>query len=84
MKFKELLLMTFVEISVICANASGKAVKKQPLKCGLRPVGIGNVIGVNHTILNSWPWLVALRYKPTNEFFCGGSLITARYIISGK
>jgi hypothetical protein len=54
------------------------------LKCGGRPAGSGLVYGGNHTRLHSWPWLVALRLKPTNDFFCGGSVISERHVISGE
>jgi secreted trypsin-like serine protease len=76
-------LVIFVGISVIFADAS-ETTTRRPFSCGRRPAGGGNVYGGNHTRFNSWPWLVVLRFKPTNAFFCGGSLITERHIVSGS
>jgi Trypsin len=33
---------------------------------------------------NEWPWLVALVNWPKNSFFCGGSLISSKHVISGE
>jgi secreted trypsin-like serine protease len=82
MNFKGLLVV-FVSISVISTSASENTTSKLS-SCGLKPPGSGNVYGGNHTKSNSWPWLVALRFKPTNDFFCGGSLIAARIVVSSE
>jgi secreted trypsin-like serine protease len=82
MKFNEFLLI-FMGFFVICVDAS-ETTTRQPRSCGLRPAGSGNVWGGNHTRFNSWPWLVVLRFKPTNAFFCGGSLIMERHVVSGS
>jgi hypothetical protein len=69
MKFKEILLI-FVAIFVICVDANENA----------RSV----IKGLLQTRYNSMPWLVALRSKPTNAFFCSGSLISERHVVSGE
>jgi len=38
------------------------------------------VVGGEETKLNEWPWQVALVYN--NKFFCGGSLISDRHILT--
>jgi secreted trypsin-like serine protease len=56
-------------------------------KCGKSQLTRGLSVGGNHTIPRSWPWLVALRKElPENksEFFCAGSLIAERHVVSGK
>jgi hypothetical protein len=83
MKLKEFLLI-FVRISVMITAGASETTAKQSPKCGLRPAGSGDVIGGRHTRFNSWPWLVALRFKPTNAFFCGRSLISERHVVSGE
>jgi hypothetical protein len=43
--------------------------------------------GGNYSIQHTWPWMVALQKKlPENksEFFCAGSLIAERHVVSGK
>jgi secreted trypsin-like serine protease len=83
MKLKEFLLI-FVRISVMITAGASETTAKQLLKCGLRSAGSGDVVGGRHTRFNSWPWLVALRFKPTNAFFCGRSLISERHVVSGE
>jgi hypothetical protein len=82
MKFKEFLVI-FVAISVICVDAS-EITTRQPPTCGKRLSGEGNVMGGRHTRLHSWSWLVVLHLKPTNTFFCAGSLISERHVVSGE
>lgn len=53
-------------------------------KCGRKFVGAGMVFGGEKTTQNSWPWLVALFYLPKNQFFCGGSLISSKHVLSGE
>jgi hypothetical protein len=58
-----------------------------PMMCGKSRAARGLSIGGNHTVRNSWPWLVALRKElPGNKskFFCAGSLIAKRHVVSGE
>lgn len=43
----------------------------------------GLVIGGNRTDRGQWPFLVALRHIIENKFFCGGSLISSKHVITG-
>lgn len=52
--------------------------------CGAKFEGIGTIFGGEKAEQNSWPWLVAFLYVPKNSFFCGGSLISKRHVLSGK
>jgi hypothetical protein len=72
-----LLITFFVTFACVSADPVGK--------CGRRTnVGLGNVFGGAHTRANSWPWLVALKHRYTEKFFCGGSLVSERHVISGE
>lgn len=52
--------------------------------CGRRK-GIGaNIVRGNKTTRNEWPWLVAFVKLPEEIFFCGGSLVSATIVLSGK
>lgn len=33
---------------------------------------------------NEWPWLVAFVKIPEEKFFCGGSLVSRKHILSGE
>lgn len=44
----------------------------------------GTVRGGNETKAGQWPFLVALEYRKSREFFCGGNLITSRHVVTGK
>ncbi|CAL4107853.1 unnamed protein product, partial [Meganyctiphanes norvegica] len=41
---------------------------------------VTRIVGGGETNLNEWPWQVALIYN--NKFFCGGSLISDRHILT--
>jgi secreted trypsin-like serine protease len=83
MKLKEFLAF-FVAISVMITVVASEITIRQTIACGRRLSGEGNVYGGNHTELHSWPWLVTLHLKPTNTFFCAGSLISDRHVITGE
>jgi secreted trypsin-like serine protease len=79
MKLKELL--SFLVILVIQSSA-----KSNTRKCGTSVVGGGNLSGGQDTKRHSWPWLVALQYQRHEnfgQFFCAGSLVSAKHVLSG-
>jgi hypothetical protein len=78
MKMKLLLVVHIAFVLVSDSNA-----QKLP-KCGKSHFGIGTVISGRPSTPHSWPWLVAFFFKPENQFFCGGSLISAKHVLSGK
>lgn len=53
--------------------------------CGKRIAAVGNVWGGVATIVNSWPWVVTLQHLTAqgNKFFCAGSLVSDKHIVSG-
>lgn len=56
------------------------------LNCGKRSVATGNVYGGEQIRVNSFPWLVAFihRDKRTRKYFCGGSLVSPKHVVSGE
>lgn len=52
--------------------------------CGTRIGDSGMMFGGVQTQKNEWPWLVAFFFQPDNIFFCGGSLISIKHVLSGE
>jgi hypothetical protein len=55
-------------------------------RCGFSVAARELSVGGSHTKPNTWPWLVALYKelpKRKTEFFCAGSLIAQRHVVSG-
>jgi secreted trypsin-like serine protease len=80
MKLKEYFLIFILSVAFVAGNKTEIKV----VQCGASVVGRGNIVGGEDTKIHSWPWLVALIQKPKNDFFCSGSLISAKYVISGE
>ena len=84
MRFK-ILLVVFV---VVCETLGDKFPMNQT--CGLKesssePLSFGpGTYGVAETKKSEWPWLVAFIYWPESKFFCAGSLISEKHVLSGK
>ena len=79
MKFKEVFVVFFLFFVIfVQSNPTPKCGRKN----GVQP----NVRGGNPTRPNTWPWLVAFlhRKKLNKTFFCGGSLVSAKHVVSGK
>jgi hypothetical protein len=75
----------FLSGEFACANKidlieSGKT-------CGLVHKGSGLIVNGAEFRRGSFPWLVALMYVGDNspsKFFCGGTLISAKHVLTGK
>jgi secreted trypsin-like serine protease len=52
--------------------------------CGSRHTVVGTIYGGDRANRNSWPWLVALFDRKNEKFFCAGSLISEKHVLSGK
>ena len=54
------------------------------VQCGLKKTVL--VIGGENTEINEYPWMALLRYKdqPSSGFFCGGTLINSRWILTAQ
>ncbi|CAF0794334.1 unnamed protein product [Adineta steineri] len=58
---------------------------RSPIQCGCafyQPVIRARIVGGIESIPHSWPWIVSIRLASTNSPFCGGSLITDRYVLT--
>lgn len=52
------------------------------IECGVGLGGSGFVVGGNETKRGQWPFMAALLLESTNQFFCGGSIITKSHVLS--
>jgi secreted trypsin-like serine protease len=80
MKFKEIFLLA-ITISFVLGfpDANNKQCKKKE----------GNEIksrlfGGDRAEKGDWRWVVAFKHWPSGNYFCGGSLISNRHVLSGK
>ncbi|XP_062416094.1 LOW QUALITY PROTEIN: chymotrypsin-like protease CTRL-1 [Pungitius pungitius] len=64
---------------LICAVLAGHASKAQD--CGLAPLNTRVVGGVN-AAAGSWPWQVSLHTVSVNFHVCGGTLISAQWVLT--
>lgn len=52
------------------------------IECGVGQGGSGFVVGGNETKRGQWPFMAALLLESTNQFFCGGSVITTSHVLT--
>lgn len=52
--------------------------------CGKVKFASGMVIGGSKIRRGQWPFLVALHHLEDKTFFCGGSLISTRHVLTGE
>lgn len=74
----------FVLLSVLlCFNFVVTTIEAQ--ECGKgRSDFVGTIFGGKVTKKADWPWNVALIHRQAERFFCGGTLISSKHILSGK
>nr|XP_018669670.1 trypsin-1-like isoform X2 [Ciona intestinalis] len=60
-------------ILFMCINLSQSSIPKS---------GNSKIVGGAISKLGKWPWQGLLVYTPTNQFFCGCSLISERYVLT--
>jgi secreted trypsin-like serine protease len=78
MKFKESFVI-FVAICCIYADGQGESEN-----CGRKDSVSERIFGGEEVQSNEWPWLVAFVNWTENKFFCGGSLVSSKHVISGE
>lgn len=68
-----------VVLSLCCVDAN-----PTELSCGQIGTNVSErVFGGKEVAANKWKWLVAIYYKPSKQFKCGGSLISSKHVLSG-
>ena len=61
-----------------------KCIKCQ-ITCGVSKASAkGLIVGGEYANREAWPWLTALIHKETNKYFCAGSIITKKHVLTGK
>lgn len=78
MNSKVVLVILFVIKVVNCGLI------ERVVACGQRNGSIGTIFGGAETQKGEWPWLVPFYHRPTNNFFCAGTLISEKHVLSGK
>jgi hypothetical protein len=81
-------VVLFIVIGDVAGGPTDRIERASPSQqCGETKAASGYAVGGTNTRPNSWPWMVALRRDfPENKtaFFCAGSLIAERHVVSGK
>ena len=79
----ENIIAVIVAIFWTCVQTNPVEVKQE---CGRRNVGSGLSVGGEPSKINAWPWLVAFAHRVVGNrsFFCGGSLVSAKHVVSGQ
>jgi hypothetical protein len=81
------LIVLCVVIHDVVGGPADRIERAATSSCGKSQIAKGLSVGGNNTKPHTWPWMVALQKKlPENksEFFCAGSLITERHVVSGN
>lgn len=52
--------------------------------CGRSNEVVGLIYNGEKSTSGDWPWIVALFYRPANSFFCSGSLVSEKHLLSGE
>lgn len=76
---RKALVLLFMVFGVVCGYRHSASES-----CGQRRVLSGTIFGGSSTRRGQWPWLVAFVYRFEEKFFCGGSLISPKHVLSGK
>lgn len=57
--------------------------KRMKFKCGQKHATNGFIFGGTPTSPHEWPWLVAMIYTPYDQYFCSGSIVSRKHVVSG-
>jgi secreted trypsin-like serine protease len=81
------MIILFVLILLSFSSCEAFRVKRTALSCEIPSVNSGFVVGGNEVVRGSYPWMVALMKLEDNEppmYFCGGSLISKKHVLTGE
>lgn len=71
------ILTVVIFVSGICSEVLSE-------ECGVRKAFQATIVHGDTADKGEFPWMVAFIYKTLEKFFCAGSLISQRYVLSGK
>lgn len=70
-------------IILFCVNFELLTIKAH--ECGKKEGEFkGTVYGGKKTEKAEWPWIVAFLHRKYQNFFCGGTLISEKHVLSGE
>lgn len=72
------------KFSFICLILIFVVSKASNEECGKRKGFVALSFGGEQARKNDWPWLVAFIHREKNQFFCGGSLLGRKHVLSGE
>ncbi|XP_064603603.1 atrial natriuretic peptide-converting enzyme-like [Liolophura sinensis] len=87
------LVQQFLKRRSYCPSGMAVYIKCGDIECGERPAYVPSplrVVGGREVRPGAWPWVVSLHGGPSQNFFCGASLIdeewvmTAAHCVGGK
>ena len=71
--------------SLVTATPVVKQVTTKPdddvIKCGTKAL-IGRVVGGSKALPKSWPWQVGIKSCSTCMYFCGGTIVAKRWVVT--
>lgn len=78
--------MILLTQSVFGVNVTLERVKRGNDECGVPSQGTSLIIRGNDFQRGAWPWMVALMVKSSSppKLFCGGVLVSATKVLTGK
>lgn len=76
--------MKLKKVLLILALIGGASSLLRSSSCGKRSGVVGTIFGGAEVKKNSWPWIVALYNRPQKKFFCAGTLISQKHVLSGN
>lgn len=54
------------------------------IECGTVNLYHEAILGGNEVKKAEWPFIAALYYSGTSQYFCGGTIITQRHVLTGR
>jgi secreted trypsin-like serine protease len=81
------MIVLFVLILLNFSSCEAFRVKRTALSCEIPSVNRGYVINGSEFARGSYPWMVALMFVEDGEpprYFCGGSLISTKHVLTGE
>jgi secreted trypsin-like serine protease len=81
--YKVLTVLVFLAaMQLVSANPAAAATVTRD--CGKRLAPRAFVYNGKQAKPYSWPWLAAFTYRDNDEYFCAGSLVSKRHVVTGQ